>query len=104
MKDFVKKNPQMFLYSILFDECALNLFSLLKGANSKLRDIGVCRTIFQLIICHNLSQFKIILNHCCGIFANITHPLLHENAFLCFVFFTAYMICDITIILILLSV
>ena len=48
MKDFVKKkknNAQMFIFSILFDECALSLFSLLEGANSILRDIRVCRIV-----------------------------------------------------------
>ena len=35
----------MFIFSILFDECVLNLFSLLECANSKLRDIRVCRIV-----------------------------------------------------------
>ena len=35
----------MFVYSILFDECALNFFSLLEGANSKQSDIRVCRIV-----------------------------------------------------------
>lgn len=46
--DFVtkkKNNAQMFIFSILFDECALNLFLLLEGANSKQSDIRVCRIV-----------------------------------------------------------
>ena len=96
VKDFVKKknNAQTFIFSILFDECALNLFLLLEGANSKLRDIRVCRIVvldnfsvnyLQINYLHQNSKlFSKIVVIFLPILLTVWHPLPHENTFLCF--------------------